>query len=89
MAKLYIPIALSVSFMVSCYRITGLGVLVAFIILAFTFATSLLAAGVENYNLAVSGAFIMGGLMSICLSAVFKMYPFSGKKSGDGGTDEK
>lgn len=49
----------------------------------------MLAAGAENYNLAVSGAFIMGGLMSICLSAVFSMYPFSGKKSGDEGSDEK
>lgn len=75
--------------MMSCYRIIGFGILVALIVLAFTLGTSLMAAGVENYNLAVSGAFIMGGFMSICLSTVFRACIFSGEKCRDEGSNER
>ena len=67
------------------YHTIGFGLLVAFVVLAFTFGTALLAVRVENYNIAVSGAFIMGGIFSVCLSMVLKKIKDPEKgEDGDG-----
>lgn len=60
------------------YRSLGAGLLIAVVVIAFTFATALAAAAVRDYNLAVSVAFVMGGLFSVCLYVILKKIPFSG-----------
>ena len=70
------------------YRSLGAGLLIGIIVIAFTFGTSFLTAGLQSYNLAISAAFVMGGLFCICLSAVLKMVHLSGKEDPDEGTVE-
>ena len=67
--------------MESGYLSLGMGLLIAIIVLAFTFLTALITAGLQSYNLAISISFVMGGLLCICLSAVFRSCPFSKKES--------
>ncbi|WP_421909360.1 hypothetical protein [Methanolacinia petrolearia] len=67
--------------MESGYLSLGMGLLIAIIVLAFTFLTALITAGLQSYNLAISISFVMGGLLCICLSAVFRSCPFSKKEN--------
>jgi hypothetical protein len=64
--------------MESGYRSLGPGLLIAVLVLSFTFLTSLIAASLQSYNLAISSAFIMGGLFSLCLGYVLRAIHVSG-----------
>lgn len=74
--------------MESGYRSLGAGLLIALLVLSFTFLTSLIAASLQSYNLGISAAFIMGGLFSFCLAYVLRAINVSGiNGSQDSPTD--
>ena len=74
----YISVLFYVRYMESGYRSLGPGLLIAVLVLSFTFLTSLIAASLQSYNLAISAAFIMGGLFSFCLACVLRAIHVSG-----------